>query len=219
MLSFIFNNIFIYCYQKTVFSYDFKLVLPNILCFTRTRRTTRFPRGCRRPRTAARAPGCQGDSESGNLGKTSRSLPPPPTPQQTPLQFEPVSPPRPQCAVRQVRIPWPTGRGSGGGRRMRAFSLPDSRATGKPWRCGDNPRAGAVSVRRPRPRLVVLATRGEGWERMELPSHAPSRSLRRSRGFPVACAHARAWDSVGVGPEDRSLFETVVVTVVFVSEE
>lgn len=86
-------------------------------------------------------------------------------------------------------------------RAVQGFSLPDSRATGKPWRCEANPRAGAVSVRRPRPRLVVLATRGEGWERTELLSHAPSRALQRSRGFPVACAHARAWDSVGVGPE------------------
>lgn len=140
----------------------------------RRRRNTRFPRGCRRPRTAASAPGCQGDGESGNLGKPPRSLPPPPTPQQTPLQFEPVSPPRPQCAVRQVRIPWPTGRGSGRGRRMRAvrgFSLPDSSATGKPWRCSDNPRAGAVSVRRPR------GPARSSWQRVERAGSARNSGL------------------------------------------
>lgn len=37
---------------------------------------------------------------------------------------------------------------------------------------------------------------------MELPSHAPSRALRRSRGFPAARAHARAWDFRGGGARE-----------------
>lgn len=81
------------------------------------RRLPQDRRRRRHPLTAARAPGCQGDGNnlSRNLGKTPLSLPPPPPPQQTPLRFEPVSTPRPQCALRRVRIPRPTGPGVGRG--------------------------------------------------------------------------------------------------------
>lgn len=48
--------------------------------------------------------------------------------------------------------------------------------------------------------------RGEGWESTELPSHAPSRAQQPSRGFPVARAQARAWDSAEAGPEKEGAF-------------
>lgn len=97
------------------------------------------------------------------------------------------------------------GRGSTHARRARLFPLRLARDGKALALLRQPPRKRSECPASPRPRPVVLATRGEGWERTELPSHAPSRALRRSRGFPVACAHARAWDFRGGGTR-RSKF-------------